>query len=118
MMSSEVMNPWKIQSIYDLLYFHCPSCDYINQSKQQFVNHAFDSHPNNTIGYLSIICDGSLDDVVCPWDIKNIKTLNEKNAIVDDPLKIVQVEIKQENHTSDNNDFDQKTFSSNLEISL
>ena len=74
MMSSEVMNPWKIQSIYDLLYFHCPSCDFINQSKQQFVNHAFDSHPNNTIEYLSIICDGSLDDVVCPWDIKNIKT--------------------------------------------
>ena len=65
-------NPWNVQSIYDFQYFDCPSCEFKNHSKQRFLNHAFDFH-SDSIEYLSNIRDGSFDDVVCPWDINNIK---------------------------------------------
>ena len=65
-------NPWNIQSIYDLQYFGCPSCKYSNNSKQHFVNHAYESHPD-CIDYLLNIKDGSFDDILCPWESVDIK---------------------------------------------
>ena len=71
-------NPWKIQSIYDLQYFTCPSCEFKEYSKQLFVIHASENHPNS-IEYLNSIADGSLNDIVCPWEIKTetVKTEDE-----------------------------------------
>ena len=63
-------NPWMIQSIYDLQYFNCPTCVYKNHSKQDFINHAFEFHPE-VIENLNNIQDGSLNDIDFPWDIKN-----------------------------------------------
>ena len=40
-------NPWNIQSIYELQYFNCPSCVYINRCKQDFINHAYEFHPDS-----------------------------------------------------------------------
>ena len=54
-------NPWNIQSIYELQFFGCPSCIYINISKQSFIEHAYEIHPES-IAYLSEIKDGSLRD--------------------------------------------------------
>ena len=71
-MALNVENPWNIQSIYDFQFFICPSCDFKDHSKQEFVNHTFDTHPDS-IEYLSNIHDDSYNDVLCPWDIKNIK---------------------------------------------
>ena len=45
MMTEEMQNPWHIQSIYDLQYFNCPSCEFKNNSKQEFINHAYEIHP-------------------------------------------------------------------------
>ena len=59
-------NPWNIQSIYELQYFNCPSCNFKNQFKQKFLIHANESHPE-CIPYLSTIPDDSLNDVICPW---------------------------------------------------
>ena len=70
--TEELQNPWQIQSIYDLQYFNCPTCEYKNHSKQEFVNHAYDFHPNS-IDFLANINDESFVDIVCPWDMKNIK---------------------------------------------
>ena len=39
-------NPWNIQSIYELQYFNCPTCVFKNQSKQTFINHAYEYHPD------------------------------------------------------------------------
>ena len=61
----EAENPWNIQSIYELQYFNCPSCIFKDQSKQTFVNHAFEEHPE-VVGFLHIIPDGSLSDVDFP----------------------------------------------------
>ena len=69
-------NPWSVESIYTLQYFICPSCGYKHVSKQHFVCHAFETHPES-VNYLKNIKDGSLCDVLCPWDSKNYKNVND-----------------------------------------
>ena len=59
-------NPWNIQSIYDLQHFNCPICSYKNNQKQEFINHAYEFHPESE-NYLKNINDGSLDDVDIPY---------------------------------------------------
>ena len=68
-------NIWNIQSIYELQYFGCPSCEYRNNSKQQFVNHAYEYHPT-CIDNLLNIKDDSFDDILCPWESIDIKLEN------------------------------------------
>ena len=68
----EMENPWNIKSIYEMQYFNCPSCEFKNKSKQLFVNHAFDFHQNH-VQLLSNITDNSLKDIICPWEIEDIK---------------------------------------------
>ena len=58
-------NPWNVQSIYDLQYFNCPSCIYKINSKQEFVSHAYDFHPESE-EYIRNIKDGSINDVDLP----------------------------------------------------
>ena len=41
----KIENPWTIYSIYDLQYFICPTCEFKNQSKQDFINHVYEIHP-------------------------------------------------------------------------
>ena len=53
-------NPWDIQSLYELLYFICPSCTYIHNSKEEFICHAYEIHPESE-KYLKNIKDGSMD---------------------------------------------------------
>ena len=60
-------NPWNIQSLYDLQFFNCPSCNYKDYSKQEFVNHAYNVHPE-AYQYLNNIKDGSIDDLITPND--------------------------------------------------
>ena len=83
-------NPWNIQSIYELQYFNCPSCVYINRCKQDFVNHAYEFHPESNI-YLAKLDNESINDIICPWDVKSIKT---EEFIIgnlsEDPLSIVE----------------------------
>ena len=69
-------NPWEVRSLYEFQFFNCPDCVYINNSKQEFVIHAYESHPE-IISYLKNIEDDSLSDVYCPWDINEIETKNE-----------------------------------------
>ena len=60
-------NPWNIQSIYELQYFKCPSCEVMKHySKQELIDHAFEYHPESVL-FLSKINDNSLSDVSCPW---------------------------------------------------
>ena len=53
-------NPWNIKSIYELQYFNCPSCLFKHQSKQEIVNHAYESHPTSINLLLTNIKDDSL----------------------------------------------------------
>ena len=58
-MEIKVENPWHLQSIYELQYFICPSCSFRNNSKQDFINHTYESHPAVIVD-LENIKDGSL----------------------------------------------------------
>ena len=49
-------NPWDIRSIYELQYFNCPKCSYKNNSKQEFIQHAYEDHPE-AIAHLNKIED-------------------------------------------------------------
>ena len=70
-------NPWNIQTIYELQYFNCPSCIFKNHSKQKFINHAYNIHPES-IEYLKNIDDKSLVDLLLPWNIAENKIINAK----------------------------------------
>ena len=67
----KLQNPWNVQSLYDLQYFNCPSsfCIYRNNSKQEFINHAYQFHPEAD-QYLRNINDGSTSGIEIPMDIK------------------------------------------------
>ena len=78
-------NPWHIQSIYEFQYFNCPICVYKDQSKQDFVNHAFQDHPESISSLLNI-GDSSLEDVDFPTKIK----------AEDDPLAPTENDLYQE----------------------
>lgn len=64
---SILTNPWTVESIYEFSFFCCPECDTKCSNKQEFVNHAFQTHPL-AIHPLHGIKDGSLDDITFPSD--------------------------------------------------
>ena len=68
-------NPWNILSIYEFQFFICPSCIFKNNSKQEFINHAYEYHPES-IEYIMNINDESLNDIIFPSneDSYEIKT--------------------------------------------
>ena len=95
-------NPWNIKSIYELQFFNCPTCEFKNQFKQEFVNHAYASHPDS-LDFLINIPNNSFDDIICPWDVKEIKkeesNSNEVNLEID-PLQINDFEDSSEEFVS------------------
>ena len=50
-------NPWDISSIFDLALFHCPECQFISQSKQDFIIHASSDHPWVSLHKNTLILD-------------------------------------------------------------
>ena len=81
-------NPWNIQSLYELQYFNCPSCIFKNHSKQELVNHAYETHPE-CIEYLMNINDKSIIDLIFPWN-------EPKTEIVESDHLKVKIETKYE----------------------
>ena len=89
MLPKEEENPWDIKSIYDLQYFLCPSCAFKDGSKQDFISHAFFTHPES-VNFLKKISDGSINDIMSPWDSYEDEFLEEKyelNENIDLPVK-------------------------------
>ena len=68
MLTSKIENPWDIRSLYEFQYFNCPACHFKTEyfKTQDFVDHAYASHPEST-NYLRSIDDGSMDDIDFPW---------------------------------------------------
>ena len=86
MIQTKLENPWNINSLYELQFFNCPSCEYKHDSKQDFVFHAYESHPDS-VYYLTNVKDGSLKGILYPWDcevklepISEIDKLNEEQS--------------------------------------
>ena len=103
-------NPWTIKSIYDLQYFNCPSCVFKDKSKQEFINHAYEIHPE-VIDDLRNIKDGSIDDIYCPWNTGDIK--------IETPFP-VKCEIKNEisNYEANDDTFEEFYVEQNIESDI
>ena len=97
-------NLWNIQSLYELQYFNCPACIFKNTSKQIFVNHAYQIHPE-AIENLINIKDGSMNDVICPWDFKEEIKIEDEYYYMDD--NYVDLQDDDTYNPEINNDFDQ-----------
>ena len=78
-------NQWKIQSLYELQYYNCPACHYKNRSNQEFINHAYETHPES-IENLKNITDVSMEGVKYPWDDIDIKAEESDNDYLDDDV--------------------------------
>ena len=97
-------NLWEFQSLYDLQFFNCPACDFKDKSKQAFVDHACNVHPES-INYFMNVQDGSIGDIVCPW------SKNDANT------EIIHVDaIKQEEYENEKLIEDEEKFENVLEI--
>ena len=44
---SQQQNVWGLKNIDEFLYYCCPECDVKDQSKENFLKHALDHHPNS-----------------------------------------------------------------------
>ena len=42
-----LQNPWSVKDLEEFLYFCCPECDTKDQSKELFLKHALDKHPDS-----------------------------------------------------------------------
>ena len=94
MIQAKLENPWNINSLYEFQYFNCPSCEFKHVGKQDFVNHAYESHPES-IDYLTNISDGSLKGILCPWDSGNRDELTIEENVVKLEMDLESVEGKE-----------------------
>ena len=105
MLANEEENPWNVDSLYDLQFFNCPSpfCIYKNNSKQEFVNHAFYFHPESE-HYLRNLKDYSLSDVEIPTETKvnsnqlDIKTESDDTKVSNKKSIELLYQVKKENY--------------------
>ena len=83
-MTPKFDNPWSVTSLYEFQYFNCPSCPLFKVgSKQEFVYHAFNTHPKS-IEDLEKISDGSLNDILLPWMPEEDKIKIEQKYVEED----------------------------------
>ena len=97
------VSPWDVESLYEFQYFNCPTCSYKHQSAQDFVDHAFNTHPESKNSFINISNHDSFSDILSPWkyeskhsSLKNELNENEeicdesveKSNLIDDPLGI------------------------------
>ena len=87
MSDSQRFNPWDIQSLYELQVFDCPECAFQEWSKQTFIYHAIENHPES-IQYLSNIQDDSLEGIDIPWLNKSDTELESKDLQVSEDTKL------------------------------
>ena len=74
-------NPWSVASLYEFQYFNCPSCPFFKVgSKQDFVYHAFYTHPESTEDFKKI-SDGSQNGILLPWKSEDDKIEIEQNIL-------------------------------------
>ena len=86
---TKIENPWNVDSIYEFYYYNCPTCSYKqnSDSKQDFFDHLLNIHPEST-EYLRNISDGSLSDVLTPWNKNEYEGNFEEEISIRDDLKV------------------------------
>ena len=80
-------NSWDVESIYEFQFYNCPTCEFKHYTKQDFVNHAFNTH-TESVQDLRKISDGSLSDIFPPWNSNDISSSESKDANFIDEIQI------------------------------
>ena len=88
-------SPWALESIYYYQFYCCPECDVRVALKQDFIDHAFEYHPDSKF-YFPTIMDGSLDDVILPWNSsQTVKTVRKrKSSSISDSMNKTEMKRK------------------------
>ena len=60
MMETKIENPWDVKSIYEYYHFNCPTCSYKHSSKQDFVNHVVNTHPESVDTFVLLKLHGKV----------------------------------------------------------
>ena len=83
-------NPWSVASLYEFQYFNCPSCPFFKVgSKQDFVYHAFYTHPESTEDFKKI-SDGSQNGILLPWKSEDEEIEIEQKIL--ENLKLTRIQ--------------------------
>lgn len=90
-------NPWNVESFDDFLFYCCPECDERNQSKDLFIKHALNHHPE---AHKNLVALDTLD-------IKKNESIND-SAVFE-----VKTEIKEEDEEVEDNEADNDVTDSN-----
>ena len=92
-------NPWSVSSIEQFLYFCCPECDVKDQSKESFIQHAFDEHPKAKKYLLKL----KVKEEIYESDIVHEEYEEQDSSYLDymTPICEIKSEIKDDNENSD-----------------
>ena len=93
-------NSWDVESIYEFQFYNCPTCEFKHYTKQDFVNHAFNTH-TESVQDLRKISDGSLSDIFPPWNSNDITSSESKDANFIDEIQIPNM-VEAKNQCGDN----------------
>ena len=121
MIETKIENPWDVQSLYEFLFFNCPSCTFKHNSKEDFLKHSFNNH-TESVDFLRNISDGSTSDVAMSWlcnDFKSHEIINDEELKVEDDFhmetnhEISNLDIPEEIINDENIDNDKNTYQYN-----
>ena len=105
-MKIDEQNPWSVTNIEDFLYFCCPECDVKDQSKELFLKHALDQHPNSK-AYLEYYLQIKKEKEENSTQAEKFQENNHfiENYVAPECLikEEYEVDIKEENLNSDEN---------------
>lgn len=85
-------NPWAVDSLEDFLVFHCPECGEFCQAKQDFIDHAFASHPINAQALYTIKDQTSMYDIQLPIINFNCKEEDDDDDDIKPDIEDLEVE--------------------------
>ena len=87
----EISNPWDVEDLDIYLRYNCPQCDAKCETKDMFVNHAIDTHPEakEVLQDQNSFCEVQIKEEAIDWDYcdesyENVKEEDEEEK----PLKV------------------------------
>ena len=78
-------NPFAVDSLQQFSYYCCPECENENvkfQTKQNFIQHAFEKHPNDAIALYNI------HDKDVDWPTLKKEEIKNEDELVPDDLQL------------------------------
>ena len=83
-------SPWDVESLYKFQYFNCPTCSYKNNVKQDFIDHAVNSHPESKKYFINILNHESFSDVIIAieFEAEELNIESEQLSIESEQLNI------------------------------